>query len=81
MSSVEKTRKENAAKSDNALLNLTIDGSFEDAQVRDVTRSSTSVGHGEAVTNKGFKTPCTIHGITAGLSGGALGYAFGFGKK
>ena len=28
-----------------------------------------------------WQTPCTISGLGAGLSGGALGYAFGFGKE
>lgn len=25
--------------------------------------------------------PCTVKGLTSGLSGGALGYCFGFGKR
>ena len=29
----------------------------------------------------GFQTPCTISGAMAGLSGGALGYVFGFGER
>ena len=29
----------------------------------------------------GFQTPCTISGAMAGLSGGALGYVFGFGES
>lgn len=29
---------------------------------------------------EGFATPCTFTGLGAGLSGGLLGYVFGFGK-
>eukprot|EP00887_Chlorella_sp_A99_P007042 scaffold2.g7042.t1 len=32
-----------------------------------------------AETQEGFQTPCTLHGVMAGLSGGSLGYLFGFG--
>ena len=53
------------------VLNLTIDGSFPEAEVRDATPSA----------DDGFKTPCSISGVMAGASGGALGYAFGFGER
>lgn len=50
------------------MLNLTIDGPYADAEVREVTPPS----------DDGFKTPCSISGLMAGVSGGSLGYAFGF---
>jgi hypothetical protein len=30
--------------------------------------------------DSGFQTPCTLTGVMAGLSGGSLGYVFGFGE-
>jgi hypothetical protein len=51
-----------------AVINLTIDGSFPDAQVRETTPAPVDA----------FQTPCSINGIMAGISGGTLGYAFGF---
>lgn len=64
-------RKNDASKSDEAVLNLTIDGSFPDAEVREVN----------PVPKDAFQTPCSISGVMAGLSGGSLGYLFGFGTS
>lgn len=59
-------KKERAPKE--AVLNLTIDGSYPDAEVRENAPPSVDA----------FQTPCSINGIMAGISGGTLGYAFGF---
>ena len=32
------------------------------------------------VDSDGFQTPCSLTGVMAGLSGGSLGYVFGFGE-
>jgi len=52
------------------VLNLTIDGSYPEAEVREIAPAP----------DDAFQTPCSISGVMAGLSGGTLGYAFGFGK-
>ena len=59
------------APPEEAVLNLTIDGSFPDAQVRETVPAPVDA----------FQTPCSINGVMAGISGGTLGYAFGFGKS
>lgn len=64
-----KTKKDGNASKD-AVLNLKIDGSYPDAEVREVTPASTDA----------FQTPCSVSGLMAGVSGGTLGYAFGFGE-
>lgn len=64
-----KDKRERGVKEE-AVLNLTISGSLDDAQVREVVDNDES-----------FKTPCTITGLMAGLSGGSLGYVFGFGER
>lgn len=56
---------------DQAVLNLKIDGPLSNAEVREVVEPSEDA----------FQTPCTFAGLTAGLSGGALGYVFGFGRR
>jgi hypothetical protein len=69
-----KTKINNRKKEDapqEAVLNLTIDGSFPDAQVRENIPAPVDA----------FQTPCSVNGVMAGISGGTLGYAFGFGKK
>ena len=68
-----KSKTSNRKKEDapEAVLNLTIDGSFADAQVRETVPPPADA----------FQTPCSVNGIMAGISGGTLGYAFGFGKK
>lgn len=58
-------------KQGNAVLNLTIDGSSSNPEVREVRE-----GRHEAIAT--FQTPCTVNGLVAGTSGGVLGYAFGF---
>ena len=63
-------RKKDGNNSQDAVLNLTIDGSFPDAEVREVVPTTTDA----------FQTPCSISGLMAGVSGGTLGYMFGFGK-
>lgn len=55
-------------KSRNAVLNLTIDGSSPNQEVREIKSNP----------NPTYLTPCTINGLVAGASGGMLGYAFGF---
>lgn len=52
------------------MLNLKIDAA--NAEPRDVAPAS---------EEDGFQTPCTLHGVMAGLSGGSLGYVFGFGER
>lgn len=69
-----KTKISNRKKEDapeEAVLNLTIDGSFPGAQVRETVPPTVDA----------FQTPCSVNGIMAGISGGTLGYAFGFGKN
>lgn len=51
-----------------AVLTLTIDGSHPNAEVRELKETP----------DVAFETPCSISGLMAGLSGGTLGYAFGF---
>ena len=43
----------------------------DEGSVREVKRGKEEI--------PGFKTPCSISGLTAGLSSGMLGYVFGFG--
>jgi import inner membrane translocase subunit TIM22 len=62
------SRKADGQSQDEAVLNLTIDGSFPNAEVREVTPPAPDA----------FQTPCSISGLMAGVSGGSLGYAFGF---
>lgn len=56
------------ADADHAVMTLTMD-SF-DGEPREVTPPQ----------EEAFQTPCTLSGVAAGLSGGTLGYVFGFGK-
>lgn len=50
--------------------------------VLNLTMDSTSEGPREVVAADGaaFKTPCTLVGLGSGLSGGTLGWVFGFGE-
>ncbi len=43
--------------------------------------SSTPEAPREVAATASFSTPCTLQGCMAGLSGGALGYVFGFGEE
>lgn len=54
-----------------AVLSLTLDS--RTAEPREAISAPTDAADG-------FQTPCSLHGLTAGLSGGSLGYLFGFGK-
>jgi hypothetical protein len=54
-------------KNKGAVISLKMDAM--DAEPREVVQPSTDA----------FQQPCTLVGITAGLSGGTLGYVFGFG--
>ncbi|KAG7668646.1 hypothetical protein Ndes2526B_g03730 [Nannochloris sp. 'desiccata'] len=65
-SKISNRKKEDAPQE--AVLNLTIDGNFPDAQVRENVPPTTDA----------FQTPCSVNGLMAGISGGTLGYAFGF---
>lgn len=56
-----------AAANEQAVLDLRMD-------------SSTPEAPREVAATASFSTPCTIQGCMAGLSGGALGYVFGFGE-
>ena len=53
-----------------AVLNLQIDASNSEAEPREIVEEIDA-----------FQTPCSISGAMAGVSGGALGYAFGFGGR
>jgi hypothetical protein len=66
-SKINNIRKKEDAPQE-AVLNLTIDGSFPDAQVRENVPPPVDA----------FQTPCSVNGVMAGISGGTLGYAFGF---
>ncbi|EFN53590.1 hypothetical protein CHLNCDRAFT_58549 [Chlorella variabilis] len=63
-----KKQKEAASAGQDAVLDLRMDSSTPEAP-REVA----------AEDSGGFQTPCTITGVMAGLSGGTLGYVFGFG--
>lgn len=64
-----KKQKEAASAGQDAVLDLRMDSSTPEAP-REVA----------AEDSGGFQTPCTITGVMAGLSGGTLGYVFGFGE-
>ena len=67
----EKTSNRTKNSNDEAVLNLTIDGSYPDAEVREIVTEPVDA----------FQTPCSVNGLTAGISGGTVGYFFGFGKS
>lgn len=62
-------RKEGPAEE--AVLSLQLDSSTVGLEPREVD--------GDAIA--GFQTPCTLKGLSAGASGGALGFVFGFGAQ
>ncbi|KAL6782263.1 TIM22C [Auxenochlorella protothecoides x Auxenochlorella symbiontica] len=62
-----RNRKEGSAEE--PVLSLQLDSSTAGLEPREV--DGDSIG--------GFQTPCTLKGLSAGASGGALGFVFGFG--
>lgn len=52
-----------------AVLKLTIDGSYPNAEVREIQPAS----------KDSFQTPCSVNGLFAGMTGGSVGFLFGFG--
>ncbi|RMZ55673.1 hypothetical protein APUTEX25_000256 [Auxenochlorella protothecoides] len=64
-----RNRKEGSAEE--PVLSLQLDSSTAGLEPREV--DGDSIG--------GFQTPCTLKGLSAGASGGALGFVFGFGTQ
>ena len=62
-------RKEAQGADDKAVMALRMDSSTPESP-REV----------QPPAGGGFQTPCTLTGVMAGLSGGSLGYVFGFGE-
>lgn len=53
------------------------DASISNDQTMDGLDMKAAEHEGEAA----FQTPCTMAGLNAGLSGGAMGFLFGFGEE
>lgn len=63
--------KKGAQAGESPVLELKLDSKTADGQPVEVAAG----GDG------GFQTPCTLTGVGAGVSGGSLGFVFGFGTQ